>query len=80
MEESMKDACNRLRADAKKVETQTRALMEHSRFKDPENFKGQHSEVKASIMLAVRHLEDARMRLGKAIQYSTADGVSVFDK
>lgn len=36
-------------------------------------------EVNANLMLAVRHLEDARMRLGKAIQYGCEDGVSCFD-
>ena len=35
-------------------------------------------EVNANLMLAVRHLEDARMRLGKAIQYA-GDGVSCYD-
>jgi hypothetical protein len=29
----------------------------------------QFQEVNANLMLAVRHLEDARTRLGKAIQY-----------
>lgn len=33
-------------------------------------------EVRANMMLAVRHLEDARMRLGKAIQYAIECGVS----
>lgn len=36
-------------------------------------------EIKANIMLAYRHLEDARMRLGKAIQ-AFDGGVSVYDK
>jgi hypothetical protein len=36
-------------------------------------------EVNANIMLAYRHLEDARMRLGKAIQ-ATEGGVSCYDK
>ena len=35
-------------------------------------------EVAANLMLAVRHLEDARMRLGKAIQYS-GNGASKYD-
>ncbi len=33
----------------------------------------------AHSMLSLRHCEDARMRLGKVIQYS-ADGTSSFDK
>lgn len=37
------------------------------------------SEAGAQAMLAVRHLEDARMRLGKVLQY-LRDGVSSYDK
>jgi hypothetical protein len=40
---------------------------------------GNVPEVQANIMLAYRHLEDARMRLGKVIQH-LGDGVSVYDK
>lgn len=36
-------------------------------------------EAGAQAMLAVRHLEDARMRLGKVMQY-LRDGVSSYDK
>jgi len=36
-------------------------------------------EVNAQLMLAVRHLEDARMRLGKAIQYGCDAGQSCYD-
>lgn len=36
-------------------------------------------EIIANIMLAYRHLEDASMRLGKAIQ-AYDGGVSVYDK
>lgn len=41
--------------------------------------KPNRPEMAANLMLAVRHMEDARMRLGKAIQYSV-DGVSKYDK
>jgi hypothetical protein len=37
------------------------------------------AEAKANIMLAYRHLEDATMRLDKAIQ-ATEGGVSCYDK
>lgn len=37
------------------------------------------TELAANITLAYRHLEDARMRLGKAIQ-ALEGGVSIFDK
>lgn len=36
-------------------------------------------EANANVMLAFRHLEDASMRLGKAIQ-AVDGGVSVYDK
>jgi hypothetical protein len=36
-------------------------------------------EMLANYMLAYRHLEDARMRLGKVIQ-ALEGGVSIFDK
>jgi len=38
-----------------------------------------YSEVLANLTLAYRHLEDASMRLGKAIQAADG-GVSVYDK
>jgi len=37
------------------------------------------SEMNANVILAYRHLEDAAMRLGKAIQ-AYDGGVSVYDK
>lgn len=37
------------------------------------------SEIIANVMLAYRHLEDARMRIGKAIQ-AYDGGASVYDK
>lgn len=39
----------------------------------------EHSEAIANATLAYRHLEDASMRLGKAIQ-ALDGGVSVYDK
>ncbi len=48
-------------------------------FGGEERYPGQHKEMRAHIDLAVRHLEDARMRLGKVKQYAE-DGVSVLDK
>lgn len=37
------------------------------------------SEAKANLVIAYRHMEDASMRLGKAIQASDG-GVSVYDQ
>ena len=41
--------------------------------------KSDNSEMFANLMLAYRHIEDASMRLGKAIQ-ATDGGESVYDK
>ena len=48
-------------------------LMETRRLGSPEN------EAISNVMLAYRHLEDASMRLGKAIQ-ALDGGMSVYDK
>lgn len=74
-----KQCCNDLRAQCLVIETKARDMKNADAFgRADEAFPGQHGEMKAQVMLAVRHLEDARMRLGKAIQYSR-DGVSIFD-
>ena len=62
--------CNDLRAVLLGHERLVRGLVDEQKVK---------GEAAAQAMLAVRHLEDARMRLGKVIQYS-GDGVSCFDK
>ena len=76
---TFEEQCNDLRAECKATEKKVRELMNSDTFRIEQAFTGQHGEMKANIMLAVRHLEDARMRLGKAIQYA-GDGVSCFDK
>lgn len=79
MEPKLENLCNEMRAECKELEKRTRALMEHRRFKSEQSYLNQHSEMKANVMLAVRHLEDARMRFGKVLQYAS-DGVSIYDK
>ena len=55
-------------------------LMQHPTFETGYNKRiGQQKEIKANIMLAYRHLKDARMRLGKALQAASEDGVSIYD-
>lgn len=75
----IEEKCDDLRKQAKRIEYYTRSLMNDSRFKGEQKFPNQHGEMKANIMLAVRHLEDARMRFGKVLQYAD-DGVSILDK
>ncbi len=54
-------------------------LKASSVFKSEQSYPGQHGEMIANIMLAYRHLEDARMRVGKILQ-AAGDGVSILDK
>jgi len=79
MSDNLEQKCEYLRKQAKEMEKTARSLMEDARFKQEQSYPNQHSEMKAHIMLAVRHLEDARMRFGKVIQYA-GDGISCFDK
>ena len=79
IESDVKDTCDTLRAEILAIEKRVREIREHSALRGEQAFRWQHDEVVANAMLAVRHLEDARMRLGKVIQYAR-DGVSVFDK
>ena len=68
--------CERLRGTVKNMAKYTLDLKGDPHFKadNPSN-----SEMLANIMLAYRHLEDARMRLGKVIQ-AYDGGVSCYDK
>jgi len=79
MEEKLKEICDKLREDIKDAGEVTRSLMSHSDLKGEERYPNQHSEMKANIMLTYRHLEDARMRVGKILQ-AADDGVSILDK
>ena len=79
MDETLKEQCDRLRATLGKVEAEARGIKEHPAFKEADAYAGQHGEMIAQSMLAVRHIEDARMRLGKVLQYA-GDGVSIYDK
>jgi hypothetical protein len=79
MNETLKSICGRLRAELLEIEKTTRGIKEHPDMQGEQTFIGQHSEMIAQSMLAVRHIEDARMRLGKVLQYGR-DGVSIFDR
>lgn len=79
MEPTIEQQAKELRAEILCIEKRARRLMEHGGFKGEQAYAGQHGEMKAQVMLTVRHLEDARMRLGKVCQYA-GDGVSILDK
>jgi len=76
---TLKEACGDMRGLCKRLEQRTRMLKQDPVFDGDQAYPSQHGEMKAHIMLAVRHFEDARMRLGKVLQYAD-DGVSIYDK
>jgi hypothetical protein len=76
---SLKGLCDSLRAELLTIEKAARGIKEHAELQGLQAFAGQHSEMIAQSMLAVRHIEDARMRIGKVLQYGR-DGVSIFDR
>lgn len=65
MGSDIKDTCFGYRETILDIGSNIRLLFEHPAFSDKSD---NHGEMKANIMLAYRHLEDARMRLGKVIQ------------
>lgn len=79
--EELKARCNDLRAEVLVVEKAVRQLKGDVMSNDsPVPEQGDcRAEAPANAMLAVRHLEDARMRLGKVIQWAEG-GVSIYDR
>lgn len=77
--EHFEEKCSTLRFGIRERAELVKILMDHDVFEEKENPQADFGEMKANIMLAYRHLEDARMRLGKAIQ-AYDGGVSVYDK
>ncbi|KKM90646.1 hypothetical protein LCGC14_1236580 [marine sediment metagenome] len=76
---SFEDICKKQRESLKKIGEWVLRSRTDLIFESGENYGGQHGEMKANIMLAYRHLEDARMRIGKILQ-AAGDGVSILDK
>ena len=78
MEEGIKTKCDDLRAEIDKIKGEVRFLHKAKECA-PETIDPAKGEMHANITLSYRHLEDARMRLGKVIQ-ALEGGVSVWDK
>lgn len=76
----MEKKCKSLRDEIQNLAITVRNLLDDECYYIPkEKFPNQHSEMKANTMLAYRHLEDARMRLGKVMQ-QIHGGESIYDK
>ncbi len=74
--ETIKETCDRLRAELLVIEKTLRGIWMRDE-KLPLEADG--GEMRDQSMLAVRAVEDARMRCGKVLQYAR-DGISCFDK
>ena len=77
--QKMEARCTEHRNAIRDLGELVRSLMVGECYNGEELFMGQHAEMKANVMLAVRHLEDARMRVGKVMQ-QIQGGVSIFDR
>ena len=67
-ETQFKSTCKIERSNIENQKKRILALKQNPQFGRPEEHPGQHGEMAANLQLCFRHLEDARMRLGKAIQ------------
>ena len=77
-QEQMENECSKARLAIKEVGDAVKALKNNDYIQGEQAFLGQHGEIHANIMLAYRHLEDARMRVGKVMQ-QLQGGTSKFD-
>jgi len=77
-ETNIVDVSNEIRETLKNEEATVRNFVDAIKGA-PEAEGFNKGECIAQAMLALRHIEDARMRVGKVIQYATG-GESIFDK
>jgi hypothetical protein len=78
MGEKFDDACKRIRKTLKQLSLDVLELKGAALAAQPVK-EVDRGEMIANVMLTYRHVEDAGMRLGKAIQ-AFDGGVSVYDK
>lgn len=71
--------CRSIRDDIAILEDSVRDLRQHGDLDSDEAPDANKAEIRGNAMLAYRHLEDARMRLGKVIQHAEGRG-SIYDQ
>ncbi len=74
---SFEGQCGRLRGEIRAIGDKVRDLRIAATERPLE--EDEVGELRANVMLAYRHLEDARMRIGKVLQVWEG-GVSIYDK
>lgn len=79
IEITFEEQAKALRRKLKLIGDEVRELHRSAAFVIVEDFEGQDAEMHANLTMSFRHIEDAAMRLGKAIQ-AYDGGVSVYDK
>lgn len=77
-EMTLEEKCADLRKQIERMKKYVFSLYEE-KIGSKQTYSHQHSEMKANLMLAYRHLEDARMRFGKVMQHIQG-GISILDK
>ena len=78
-EMTIEECCSKYRTQIKDIGFAVKYMLNNGHFRNEQGFENQHCEMKDNIMLSYRHLEDARMRLGKVMQ-QIQGGVSKYDK
>ena len=73
------ERCNERRNGIKEVASAVKQMVDELKQPSETSGKEDRGEMIANLMLTYRHLEDASMRLGKAIQ-AYDGGKSVYDK
>lgn len=83
MDENLEKTCEEIRNKIRDIGDAVLVLMKHGDCNrdqtQEERYRNCQGEKKANIMLSYRHLEDARMRLGKVMQ-QIQGGTSKFDE
>ena len=76
---TIQDTLEQLRSEIKAVWSTVKFTSDAIKGRDPNIEVEDKGEMIANTILAYRHLEDAAMRLGKALQAMNG-GVSIFEK
>jgi len=76
---SVEEIVEKVREQTKFLEKDLIISLKTSRYKGEQAYAGQHAKMEVQTILAIRALEDARMRCGKILQYA-GDGESIYDK
>ena len=75
---TLDNLCSKYRVELKSLGEEIRKLMKHSSIEENTNKNSDPNEIRANIVLAYRQIENAVMRLGKAIQAFEGRSESIY--